>query len=46
MSAVGDETVGDMPVRDVGPTLPRVRGLLGLYQLLCITIIDFDLWLL
>ncbi|XP_001234248.4 protein fantom isoform X1 [Gallus gallus] len=29
MSAVGDETVGDMPVRDVGPTLPRVRGLLA-----------------
>lgn len=42
MSAVA-ETMGDLPVRDVGSTPSRIGRLVGLYQLLCITVTDFDL---
>lgn len=46
MSVPADETVGDLPVRDVGLTLAGIGGLQGLYQLLFITVTDFDQWLL
>lgn len=44
MSVPADETVGDLPVRDVGLTLVGIGGLHGLYQLLFITVTDFDQW--
>lgn len=46
MSVPADETVGDLPVRDVGLTPAGIGGLQGLYQLLFITVTDFDQWLL
>lgn len=46
MSVPADETVGDLPVRDVGLTPAGIEGLQGLYQLLFITITGFDQWLL
>lgn len=44
MSVPADETVGDLPVRDVGLTPTGIGGLQGLYQLLFITVADFDQW--